>query len=160
MIKEMKINKKYVRYAVLLLVLLACVLVADAITDADARNSGKVAPESVAELFSIDFRRPIADQLPPCTEIGREFWTMHLTTIQSAAQSQDITIQSVKAVRDGEPEAYSGLAGQGQIVPINLTIVSQDKSGKSETTSSRFRVLMIKGEKGEWLLDGLVVDTK
>ena len=157
-IKELALNKKHLKLAGLLIALFLGVLVIDTLADTDARNAGKAATESVTDLFSIDFKRDIAGQLPPCTQTGRTFWTMHLTTIKDAIKTQGAAIQSVKAERNGPPEPYSGLGGEGQIVPVRLTITSLDSSGQVKTAESEVRVLMIKGQDRQWLLDGLAVD--
>jgi hypothetical protein len=133
--------------------------VIDVFADKDARDAAKTAEESVVELFSIDFRRDIAAQLPPCTETGQEFWTLHLGKIRDAAKTRDATVQSVKAERNGAPEPYRGIGGEGQIVPVTLTIAVQSKDGQIETSESEIQILMIKGQDDEWLLDGLAVDT-
>ena len=156
--KELTLNKKHLKLAGLLIALLLGVLVIDTLADTDARNAGKAATESVTELFSIDFRRDIAGQLPPCTETGQTFWTTHLVTIKDAIEAQGATIQSVRAERSGRPEPYSGLGGEGQIVPVRLTVTSLDKHGEAETSESKVRVLMIKGQDDQWLLDGLAVE--
>jgi hypothetical protein len=157
-IKELTLNKKHLKLAGLLIALLLGVLVIDTLADTDARNAGKIATESVTDLFRIDFRRDIASQLPPCTKTGQKFWTTHLTTIKDAIKAKGATIQSVQAERNGNPEPYSGLGGEGQIVPVRLTIASLDKSGQVETAKSEIRVLMIKSTDGQWLLDGLAVE--
>ncbi len=157
-IKELNLNKKHLKLAGLLIVLLLGVLAVDTLADTGARRAGKAATESVSKLFSIDFKRDIAAQLPPCTETGQAFWTMHLTTIKDAIKAQGATIQSVKAERSGDPEPYSGIGGEGQIVPIRLTITSLDKNGRAETAESDIRVLMIQGPDNQWLLDGLAVE--
>lgn len=157
-IKELTLNKKHLKLVGLLIALLLGVLVIDTLADTDARNAGKTATESVVDLFTIDFRRDIAGQLPPCTETGQAFWTTHLATIEDAVKAQGTTIQSVRAERNGNPEPYSGLGGEGQIVPVRLTITSLDNSGQAETAESEIRVLMIKSPDGQWLLDGLAVD--
>ena len=157
--QEIQLSKKHIKYVLLLGALLLVVLVIDVFADKDARDAAKTAEESVVELFSIDFRRDIAAQLPPCTETGREFWTLHLGTIRDAAKARDAAVQSVKAERNGDPEPYSGIGGEGQIVPVTLTIAVQGKDGQIETSESEIRILMIKGQDGEWLLDGLAVDT-
>ena len=156
--KEVTINKKHLKYAGLLIALLLCVVVIDVFADQDAREASKAGTESLTELFSIDLRRDIARQLPPCTETGRQFWTMHLASIQDAAKAKDVTILSVEAERNGNPEPYEGIGGEGQIVPVKLTITSQVKGGQTETSTSYVRALMIKGEGDEWLLDGLAVE--
>ena len=157
-IKELTLNKKHLKLAGLLIALLLGVLVIDTLADTDTRNAGKRATESVTDLFHIDFRRNIAEQLPPCTESGQAFWTTHLATIKDAIEAQGMTIQSVQAERSGKPEPYNGLGGEGQIVPVRLMITSLDKSGQAETAESEIRVLVIKGADGQWLLDGLAVD--
>jgi len=157
-IKELTLSKKHLKLAGLLIALLLGVLVIDTLADTDARNAGKAATESVTDLFRIDFRRDIASQLPPCTETGQAFWQTHLATIEDAIEAQGMTIQSVQAERNGQPEPYSGLGGEGQIVPVRLTITSLDKEGQVETAESEIRILMIKGTDGQWLLDGLAVD--
>ena len=157
-IKELTLNKKHLKLAGLLIALLLGVLVIDTLADTDARNAGKTATESMTDLFRIDFRRDIVGQLPPCTETGQEFWTTHLATIKDAIKTQGATIQSVQAERSGDPEPYRGLGGEGQIVPVRLTITSLDKSDQVETAKSDIRVLMIKNQDGQWLLDGLAVD--
>ena len=156
--RELTLNKKHLKLAGLLIALLLGVLVIDTLADTDARNAGKTATESVTDLFRIDFRRDIASQLPPCTETGQAFWTTHLATIEDAIEAQGATIQSVQAERNGNPEPYSGLGGEGQIVPVRLTITSLDKSGQVETAESEIRILIIKSADGQWLLDGLAVD--
>jgi hypothetical protein len=157
-IKELILSKKHLKLAGLLIALLLGVLVIDTLADTDARNAGRAATESVTDLFRIDFRRDIADQLPPCTETGQTFWTTHLATIKDAIKAQGATIQSIQAERSRTPEPYSGLGGEGQIVPVRLTVTSLDKRGKAEASESRVRVLMIKGQDGQWLLDGLAVE--
>ena len=157
-IKELTLNKRHLKLAGLLIALLLGVLVIDTLADTEARNAGKAATQSVTKLFSIDFRRDIASQLPPCTETGQEFWTTHLATIKDAIHAQGATIQSVRAEKSGIPEPYNGLGGEGQIVPARLTITSLDKSGQVDAAESTVRVLMIKGQDGQWLLDGLAVD--
>jgi hypothetical protein len=157
-IKELTLNKKHMRLAGLLIALLLGVLVIDILADTDARNAGKAATESATELFSIDFKRDIAGQLPPCTETGQAFWTTHLATIKDSIKAQGATIQSVQAEQSGDPEPYSGLGSEGQIVPVRLTITSLDKSNQVGTAASQVRVLMIKNPDGQWLLDGLAVD--
>jgi len=157
--QEIQLSKKHIKYVLLLGALLLGVLVIDVFADKDARDAAKTAEESVVELFSIDFRRDIAAQLPPCTETGREFWTLHLGTIQDTAKANGAAVQSIKAERNGSPEPYSGIGGEGQIVPVTLTIAVQDKDGRIETSESEIQILMIKGQDGEWLLDGLAVDT-
>jgi hypothetical protein len=156
--KELTLNKKHLKLAGLLLALLLGVLVIDTLAATDARNAGKTATESVTELFSIDFRRDIAGQLPPYTETGRTFWTTHLATIEDTIKAQGATVQSVQAERSGNPEPYSGLGGEGQIVPVRLTITSLDKDDQVKTAESEIRVLMIKSADDQWLLDGLAVD--
>ena len=156
--RELTLNKKHLKLAGLLIALLLGVLVIDALADTDARNAGKKATESVTDLFRIDFRRNIAGQLPPCTESGQAFWTTHLATIKDAIEAQGMTIQSIQAERNGQAEPYSGLGGDGQIVPVRLTITSLDKESQVETAESEIRILMIKGTDGQWLLDGLAVD--
>ena len=157
--QEIQLSKKHIKYVLLLGALLLGVMVIDVIADKDARNAAKTAEESMVELFSIDFRRDIAAQLPPCTETGREFWTLHLGTIRGAAKARGAIVQSIRAGRNGDPEPYSGIGGDGQIVPVELTITVQSKSGQTETSESEIRILMLKGQDGEWLLDGLAVDT-
>jgi hypothetical protein len=157
--KELTLSKKHLKLAGLLIALLLGVLVIDTLADTDARNASKRATESVTELFSIDFRRDIAVQLPPCTETGQVFWTTHLAAIGDAIEAKGATIQSVQAERSGTSEPYSGLGGEGQIVPVRLTITSLDKRGKAEISESKVRALMIKGQDGQWLLDGLAVET-
>lgn len=156
--KQLTLNKKHLKLAGLLIVLLLGVLAVDTLADTGARKASKAATESVSKLFSIDFKRDIAAQLPPCTETGQAFWTMHLATIKDAIKAQGATIQSVKAERNGDPEPYSGIAGKGQIVPVRLTITSLDRNGQSQTSESDVRVLMIKGPDDQWLLDGLAVE--
>jgi hypothetical protein len=157
-IRELTLNKKHLKLAGLLIALLLGVLVVDTLADADARNAGKAATESVSGLFSIDFGRDIAGQLPPCTDTGRTFWTTHLATIRDTIEAKDATIQSIGAERTGTPEPYIGLGGEGQIVPIRLTITSLGKGDQVETARSDIRVLMIKSADDRWLLDGLAVD--
>jgi hypothetical protein len=157
-IKELTLSKRHLKLAGLLIALLLGVLVIDTLADTDARTAGKAATESVTDLFSIDFRRDIAGQLPPCTDTGRTFWTTHLAAIGDAIEAKGATIQSVMAERSGTPEPYSGLGGEGQIVPVWLTIASLDKRGKAEMAQSEVRVLMIKGQDDQWLLDGLSVE--
>ena len=156
--KELTLSKKHLKLAGLLIALLLGVLVIDVFADRDARDAANAAEESVVELFSIDFRRDIAGQLPPCTETGRTFWTTHLTTIKDAIEARGATIQSVQAERNGNPEPYSGLGGDGQIVPVRLTITSLDRNSQVETAESEVRILMIKNADGQWLLDGLAID--
>jgi hypothetical protein len=156
--RELTLNKKHLKLAGLLLALLLGVLVIDTLADTDARNADKTATENVADLFAIDFRRDIAGQLPPCTETGQAFWTTHLATIRDAIKAQGATIQSVQAERSGQPEPYRGIGGDGQIVPVRLTITSLDKGDQVKTAESEIRVLMIKSTDGQWLLDGLAVD--
>lgn len=158
MAKEFTLKKTHLKHALLLVALLAAVFVVDVFADRDARAATAAATESVSELFRIDFRRGIAGQLPPCTETGRDFWTLHLTTVKETVESRGATIQGIGAVRNGNPQPYGGLAGQGQIVPVKLVIRSRNDGGEIETSESRVRVLMIKGDSGEWLLDGLVPD--
>ena len=158
--QEIQLSKKHIRYVLLLGALLLGVLVIDVFADKDARDAAKAAEESMVELFSIDFRRDIAAQLPPCTETGREFWTLHLGTIRDAAKARGAAVQSVKAERNGDPEPYSGIGGEGQIVPVKLTIAVQSKDGQIETSKSETRILMLKDQDGEWLLDGLAVEGK
>ena len=157
MAREITLNKKHLKYAGLLIALLLCVVAIDVFADQNAREASKAATESVTELFSVDLRRDVAGQLPPCTETGRAFWAMHLASIKDAAKARDVTVLSVKAERNGSPEPYKGIGGEGQIVPVKLTITSQGTGGRAETSESRVRVLMIKGEGDEWLLDGLAV---
>jgi len=157
--QEIQLSKKHIKYVLLLAALLLGVLVIDVLADRDARDAAKAAEESIVDLFSIDFRRDIAAQLPPCTETGREFWTLHLGTIRDAAKAKGATVQSVKAERNGDPEPYSGIGGAGQTVPVKLAITVQSKDGQVETSKSEIRILMVKGWDGEWLLDGLAVDT-
>lgn len=152
--RELTLNKKHLKLAGLLIALLLGVLVIDALADTEARNVGKAAAESVADLFTIDFRHDIAGQLPPCTETGRAFWTTHL----AALEPQGATIHSVHAERNGPPEPYDGLGGTGQIVPLRLTITSLDQEGETKTAESQVRVVMIQDQDGRWLLDGLAVD--
>jgi hypothetical protein len=156
-VKELTLSKKDLKLAGLLIVLLLGVLVIDTLADTDARNAGKAATEGATDLFSIDFRRDITGQLPPCTRAGQEFWTTHLATIEDAIKAKGATIQSVQAELDGNPEPYTGLGGEGQIVPVRLTITSLDKSNQVGTAESKVRVLMIKSADGHWLLDGLAV---
>jgi hypothetical protein len=157
--QEIQLSKKHIKYVLLLAALLLGVLVIDVFADKDARDAAKTAEESMVELFSIDFGRDIAAQLPPCTETGREFWTPHLGTIRGAAKARGAIVQSIRAGRNGDPEPYSGIGGDGQIVPVELTITVQSESGQTETSESEIRILMLKGRDGEWLLDGLAVDT-
>jgi hypothetical protein len=157
--QEIQLSKKHIKYALLLGALLLCVLVIDVFADRDARDAAKTAEERAVELFSIDFRRDVSVQLPPCTETGRAFWTLHLETIRDAAKAREAIVRSVKAERSGEPEPYGGIGGEGQIVPVRLAITVQDKDGQVETSESEIRILMIKDQDGEWLLDGLIADT-
>ncbi|MBN1581447.1 MAG: hypothetical protein JXA89_12160 [Anaerolineae bacterium] len=156
--KELNINKKHLKYVGLLVALLLCVIVVDALAGKDARDAGKTAEDSVVNLFDIDLTQDVAGQLPPCTQTGREFWTLHLTTIRDAARAKGLTIQNANAVVDGKPEPYLGIGGEGQIVPVQITITTQDEQGRAETATSTVRVLMIKGENGQWLLDGLAIE--
>ena len=156
--KELTLNVKHLKLAGLLITLLLGVLAIDTLSNTDARVASKAATESTTELFRIDFTRDIAGQLPPCTEAGQQFWTTHLATIGSAVQAKGATIRSVQAERAGNPEPYNGLGGEGQIVPVRLTITSLNKGDQVETAESEIRVLMIKGADGQWLLDGLAVD--
>lgn len=156
--KELNINKKYLKYAGLLVVLLLCVIVVDHLVDKDSKDAGQAAENGIAGLFDIDFRQDIAGQLPPCTETGKEFWTLHLATIANATRTNGRTVQNARAVVNGKPESYQGMGGEGQIVPVQITITTQDKNGNAETATSAVRVLMIKGENGQWLLDGLAVE--
>jgi hypothetical protein len=156
--QEIRLSKKHIKYVLLLAALLLGVLAIDVFADKDAHDAAKAAEEGVVELFSIDFRRDIAAQLPLCTETGREFWTLHLGTIQDAFKAKGATVQSVRAERNGNPEPYSGIGGEGQIVPLKLTIAVQSMGGQIETSESKVRILMLKGQDGEWLLDGLAVD--
>jgi hypothetical protein len=161
--QEIQLSKKHIKYVLLLAALLLGVLVIDVFADKDARDAAKTAEESLVELFSIDFRRDIAAQLPPCTETGREFWMLHLGTIQDAFKARGATVQGVRAERNGAPEPYTGIGGEGQIgqiVPVKLTIAVQSKDGQIETSESEIRILMIKGQDGEWLLDGLAVERR
>jgi hypothetical protein len=158
MTKEFTLNKTHLKHALLLVALLAAVFVVDALADRDARAATNAATDSVADLFRIDFRRGIAGQLPPCTETGRDFWTLHLTTIRDTIEASGATIQGVDAERDGSPQPYIGLAGEGQIVPVKLVIRSRNEGGEIETSESHVRVLMIKGGNGDWLLDSLAPD--
>jgi hypothetical protein len=156
--KEFTLDRKHLKLAGLLVALLLGVLVIDALAGADARTTAKATTESMTRLFGIDFERDIASQLPTCTETGRAFWTTHLTTIRDAIKAKGLTIQRVTAERNGNPDPYSGLGGEGQIVPVHLTITSLDRNGKADTAESDVRVLMIKGHGGQWLLDGLALD--
>jgi hypothetical protein len=83
---------------------------------------------------------------------------MHLASIKDAAQARDVTVLSVKAERNGSPEPYKGIGGEGQIVPVKITITSQGKGGQSEIAESQVRVLMIRAEGDGWLLDGLALE--
>ena len=40
-----------------------------------------------------------------------------------------------------------------------LRHLDPSKTGQIETSESEVRILMLKGQDGEWLLDGLAVDT-
>jgi len=157
---QLAVNKRtrYLKLGGLLLILLLGVLLIDVIGKADGRKAGQAAEESVVDLFRIDFTRPIDGQLPPCTETGKAFWLTHLAAIQTTLAAQEKTIQSVQVKRNGEPEPYKGIGGEGQIVPLQLTLTALDPIGQTETTVSDVRVLMIKGPDNQWLLDGPAID--
>jgi hypothetical protein len=152
------LSKKRLKLAGLLIVLLLGVLVVDALADADARHASRTATESVTDLFRIDFSRDIAGQLPPCTETGQAFWTTHLAAIRGQIEAQDTILRSVHAERNGRPKPYSGLGGEGQIVPVRLTVTSLDRGDQVKTAESEIRVLMVRSADGQWLLDGMAVD--
>ena len=156
--KELNLNKRTLKLLAMLIVLFLGVLTVDAISKADGRKAGQEAVDNVSALFKVDFRRPLAAQLPPCTETGQAFWTAHLGTIKDVVEAQGATIQSVRAERSGQPEPYNGIGGEGQIVPLRLTLTTLDKAGQPQTSTSEVRVLMIQGTDGQWLLDGLAVD--
>ena len=156
--KELNLNKRTLKLLAMLIVLFLAVLAVDAIGKADAKKAGQTAEDSVAALFSIDFRRPIAAQLPPCTETGQAFWTMTLARVAELAHARDAEVQGVRVDVDGKAEPYSGLGGEGQIVPVKLVITTLDRRGQTETAVSEVRILMIKGKDDLWLLDALVPD--
>ena len=158
MAKEFTLNKAHLSHALLLVGLLAAIFVVDAFADRDPRAVTQAATEDVTDLFRIDFRRAIAGQLPPCTDVGRDFWTLQLTTVKKTLEASGATLQGVTAEQNGNPEPYQGLAGQGQVVPIRLVVTSRGDGGEIRTSESEVRVLMIKGENGQWLLDGLAPD--
>ncbi len=153
--KELNLSTKNVKRLGMLLVLFLGVVAITAIGKADGKKAGQTAEESVTALFSIDFKRDIAAQLPPCTESGKAFWTMTLTQVADLARTHDAEIQGVRADVNGKPEPYSGIGGEGQIMPVTLAIITRDRDGQTQTEVSEIRVLMIKGEDGQWLLDSL-----
>ena len=158
MAKEFTLRSTYLGHTLLLLAMVGTLFAVDRFADRDARAASAAAKEGVTELFRIDLGRDIARQLPPCTEMGRDFWTLHLMRLKEAAESSGLILQGITAARDGDPQPYTGLAGEGQIVPIKLLIRARNAGGETETSASHFQVLMIQGDDGEWLLDGLVPD--
>ena len=157
MTKELRISKKSIKYLALLAVLLAGAVIITSLSKADTKRAGQAAEENVAELFKIDFDRPIDVQLPPCTESGKTFWIATLEQIAGIAQAEQAEITGVQAEVNGKGKEYSGIGGEGQIVPVKLTITTVDKSGETRTDVSEVDVLMIEGENDQWLLDALAV---
>ena len=158
MTRELSISKRNIKYLIMLAALFAAVVLITVLSKADAKGAGQAAEEDVAALFKIDFDRPIDAQLPPCTESGKTFWIATLEQIADIAKAKQVEITSVQAEVNGKAEAYNGIGGEGQIVPVKLTITTVDKGGQTQTEVSEVDVLMIKGEDGQWLLDALAPD--
>ena len=157
-IQTQNTSKRNVKYLIMLLVLFAGLVIVTTLGKADAKKAGQAAEENVAALFKIDFSRPIDAQLPPCTESGRAFWTTTLSQIAGIAQAEQAEITGVEAEVNGKAQAYTGIGGEGQIVPVKLTITTVDKDGQTQTDVSEVDVLMIEGENDQWLLDALAPD--
>ncbi len=160
MTKEITIKKKYVKYGLWLLLALMIVVGLEFLPDPEAQSSdaATAAKEGMIALFSIDFRRDVAGQLPPCTVFGQEFWPSYLDTVRQEIKEQGWLIRSATGEQKGNPEPYNGLAGKGQIVPVKLSITYRNQSGRSETRESELQVLMIQNENDEWLLDAPVLE--
>jgi hypothetical protein len=158
MTKELRISKKNIKYLALLVVLFSGAVIITSLSKADTKKAGQTAEENVAELFRIDFDRPIDVQLPPCTESGKTFWIATLEQIAGIAKSKQAEITGVQAKVNGKTKEYDGIAGEGQIVPVKLTVTTVDKNGETLTEVSEVDVLMIKGETDQWLLDALAPD--
>jgi hypothetical protein len=157
-IQSKELKKRNIKYLFMLLVLFAGIVTITSLSKADAKKAGQAAEENVAALFKIDFDRPIDAQLPPCTESGKAFWTATLPQIAGIAQAEQAQITGVEAEVSGKAKAYTGISGEGQIVPVKLTITTVDKGGQTQTEVSEVDVLMIKGENDQWLLDALAPD--
>jgi len=157
-IQTKELSKRNIKYLVMLVALFAGVVIVTSLSKADAKGAGQAAEENVAALFKIDFDRPIDAQLPPCTESGKAFWIATLEQIAGIAQAEQAEITSVQAEVNGKAKEYNGIGGEGQIVPVKLTVTTVDKSGETQTEVSEVDVLMTKGENDEWLLDTLVPD--
>jgi len=158
MTRELNISKKNIKYLILLAVLFAGGVIVTSLSKADTKKAGQAAEENVAALFKIDFDRPIDEQLPPCTESGKVFWTGMLEQIADIADSKQAEITGVEAEVNGKAKPYSGIGGEGQIVPVKLTVTTVDKNGETLTDVSKVNVLMIEGENDQWLLDALAPD--
>ena len=157
-IQSKECSKRNIKYLIMLAVLFAGVVIVTSLSKADAKKAGQAAEENVAALFKIDFDRPIDAQLPPCTESGKVFWTDMLEQTADIAEAEQAEITGVQAEVNGKGKAYSGIGGEGQIVPVKITITTVDKSRETRTDVSEVNVLMIEGENDQWLLDALTPD--
>ena len=156
MTREITIKKKYLKYGLWFLLVIAIIVALEFLPDQENADAAVAAQEGMTALFSIDFRRDVAAQLPPSTVFGQKFWSSHLDTIRQEIKEQSWAIHSAKAEQNGRPVLYDGLAGKGQVIPIKLSITYRHQDGQTETRESLMRVLMIQNDD-EWLLDGPAV---